>query len=120
MRGIVSYGVYLPYWRLDRKSIGEALGAAAGLFCFLPNFLRLVPGFLGLAALLLGLAALHFEIHLHGGGLTLGRLDDRLDARGKRRRDRLEAVLGGRLLDVHSSNVAVVKRVCEACNSAVC
>jgi hydroxymethylglutaryl-CoA synthase len=30
MRGIVSYGVYLPYWRLDRKAIAEALGASAG------------------------------------------------------------------------------------------
>ena len=30
MRGIVSYGVYLPYWRLERKAIGEALGAPAG------------------------------------------------------------------------------------------
>jgi hydroxymethylglutaryl-CoA synthase len=30
MRGIVGYGVYLPYWRLERKAIGEALGAPAG------------------------------------------------------------------------------------------
>jgi len=30
MRGIVSYGAYLPYWRLDRKAIGEALGTSAG------------------------------------------------------------------------------------------
>jgi len=30
MRGIVSYGVYLPYWRLERKAIGEALGTPAG------------------------------------------------------------------------------------------
>ena len=30
MRGIVSYGVYLPYWRLERKVIGEALGVPAG------------------------------------------------------------------------------------------
>jgi 3-hydroxy-3-methylglutaryl CoA synthase/uncharacterized OB-fold protein len=30
MRGIVGYGAYLPYWRLDRKSIAEALGVAAG------------------------------------------------------------------------------------------
>jgi len=30
MRGIVSYGAYLPYWRLDRKAIAEALGVAAG------------------------------------------------------------------------------------------
>src|SRR6185436_7523987 len=30
MRGIVSYGAYLPYWRLERKSIAEALGSAAG------------------------------------------------------------------------------------------
>ncbi len=30
MRGIVSYGVYLPYWRLDRKVIAEALGVPAG------------------------------------------------------------------------------------------
>ena len=30
MRGIVAYGVYLPYWRLDRKAIAEALGAPAG------------------------------------------------------------------------------------------
>ena len=30
MRGIVGYGAYLPYWRLDRKSIAEALGSAAG------------------------------------------------------------------------------------------
>src|SRR3981189_179304 len=30
MRGIVAYGVYLPYWRLARKAIGEALGTPAG------------------------------------------------------------------------------------------
>jgi hydroxymethylglutaryl-CoA synthase len=30
MRGIVAYGVYLPYWRLERKAISEALGGPAG------------------------------------------------------------------------------------------
>ena len=30
MRGIVSYGAYLPYWRLERKAIAEALGTPAG------------------------------------------------------------------------------------------
>ena len=30
MRGIVRYGAYLPYWRLDRKAIAEALGVPAG------------------------------------------------------------------------------------------
>src|SRR5919108_3231450 len=30
MRGIIAYGVYLPYWRLERKAIAEALGAPAG------------------------------------------------------------------------------------------
>ena len=30
MRGIVSYGAYLPYWRLERKAIGEALGTPGG------------------------------------------------------------------------------------------
>src|SRR4029453_18646230 len=30
MRGIVGYGAYLPYWRLDRKAIAEALGVPAG------------------------------------------------------------------------------------------
>jgi hydroxymethylglutaryl-CoA synthase len=30
MAGIVSYGVYLPYWRLDRKRIGESLRSPAG------------------------------------------------------------------------------------------
>ncbi|HET7341487.1 MAG TPA: hydroxymethylglutaryl-CoA synthase, partial [Methylomirabilota bacterium] len=30
MRGIVAYGAYLPYWRLERKAIAEALGAPAG------------------------------------------------------------------------------------------
>ncbi len=30
MNGIVSYGSYIPYFRLDRKAIGEALGASAG------------------------------------------------------------------------------------------
>jgi hydroxymethylglutaryl-CoA synthase len=30
MRGIVSYGAYLPYWRLERKAIAEALGVPAG------------------------------------------------------------------------------------------
>jgi hydroxymethylglutaryl-CoA synthase len=30
MRGIVNYGAYLPYWRLDRKAIAEALGVPAG------------------------------------------------------------------------------------------
>lgn len=28
--GIVSWGVYLPYWRLQRKVIGEAFGTASG------------------------------------------------------------------------------------------
>ncbi|HEY1969043.1 MAG TPA: OB-fold domain-containing protein [Pseudonocardia sp.] len=27
---VTGYGVYLPYWRLDRATIGEALGAPAG------------------------------------------------------------------------------------------
>ena len=30
MRGLLAYGAYVPYARLDRKSIGEALGASAG------------------------------------------------------------------------------------------
>jgi len=30
MNGIVAYGAYLPYFRLDRKAIGEALGGSAG------------------------------------------------------------------------------------------
>ncbi|HXG04092.1 MAG TPA: hydroxymethylglutaryl-CoA synthase, partial [Candidatus Binatia bacterium] len=30
MRGIVAYGAYLPYWRLERRAIAEALGAPAG------------------------------------------------------------------------------------------
>lgn len=30
MRGIVAYAAYLPYWRLERKAIGEALGLSAG------------------------------------------------------------------------------------------
>ena len=30
MNGIVSYGAYLPYFRLDRKAIGESLGASTG------------------------------------------------------------------------------------------
>jgi hydroxymethylglutaryl-CoA synthase len=30
MRGIVAYGAYLPYWRLERKAIAEALGTAGG------------------------------------------------------------------------------------------
>ena len=30
MNGIVAYGTYLPYYRLDRKSIGEALGSGGG------------------------------------------------------------------------------------------
>ncbi len=30
MNGIVAYGAYLPYFRLDRKAIGEALGAGGG------------------------------------------------------------------------------------------
>jgi 3-hydroxy-3-methylglutaryl CoA synthase/uncharacterized OB-fold protein len=30
MNGIVAYGAYLPYYRLERKAIGEALGAPAG------------------------------------------------------------------------------------------
>ena len=28
--GIGSWGVYLPFWRLDRKTIGQALGSPAG------------------------------------------------------------------------------------------
>ncbi len=30
MSGIVSYGVYIPYYRLDRKAIGDAQGVPAG------------------------------------------------------------------------------------------
>src|SRR5258705_5357246 len=30
MNGIVAYGAYLPYFRLDRKAIGEVLGGSAG------------------------------------------------------------------------------------------
>jgi 3-hydroxy-3-methylglutaryl CoA synthase/uncharacterized OB-fold protein len=30
MNGIVAYGSYVPYYRLDRKGIGETLGASAG------------------------------------------------------------------------------------------
>src|SRR6202521_4437584 len=30
MRGIVAYGTYLPYWRRERKAIGDALGVSAG------------------------------------------------------------------------------------------
>src|SRR5262247_1732574 len=30
MNGIVAYGSYIPYYRLDRKAIGETLGASAG------------------------------------------------------------------------------------------
>jgi 3-hydroxy-3-methylglutaryl CoA synthase/uncharacterized OB-fold protein len=30
VNGIIAYGAYLPYFRLDRKAIGDALGASAG------------------------------------------------------------------------------------------
>ena len=30
MNGIITYGAYLPYFRLDRKAIGDALGSSAG------------------------------------------------------------------------------------------
>src|SRR3989449_10634385 len=30
MRGIAAYGVYVPYWRLDRKALAAALGAPSG------------------------------------------------------------------------------------------
>jgi hydroxymethylglutaryl-CoA synthase len=30
MSGILSYGVYLPYWRLRREAINEALGSGRG------------------------------------------------------------------------------------------
>src|SRR5207249_1255757 len=30
MTGIVSYGTYIPYWRLDRQAIAAALGTPAG------------------------------------------------------------------------------------------
>src|SRR5438132_10788868 len=30
MRGIAAYGVYVPYWRLDRKTIAAALGVPSG------------------------------------------------------------------------------------------
>jgi 3-hydroxy-3-methylglutaryl CoA synthase/uncharacterized OB-fold protein len=30
MNGIVAYGSYIPYYRLERKAIGQALGASAG------------------------------------------------------------------------------------------
>jgi len=30
VRGLLAWGAYVPYARLDRKAIGAALGAAAG------------------------------------------------------------------------------------------
>src|SRR2546426_11191147 len=30
MRGIATYGVYVPYWRVDRKALAAALGAPSG------------------------------------------------------------------------------------------
>jgi len=30
VNGIITYGAYLPYFRLDRKAIGDALGSSAG------------------------------------------------------------------------------------------
>ena len=30
MTGIVSYGAYVPYWRLRREAIGAALGSGGG------------------------------------------------------------------------------------------
>ena len=30
MKGIIAYGAYLPYWRLERKALGEALGVPDG------------------------------------------------------------------------------------------
>jgi len=30
MPGIVSYGAYIPYWRLNRAAIGGSLGAGGG------------------------------------------------------------------------------------------
>ena len=30
MNGIVGYGAYLPYWRLQRSAIAAALGAGGG------------------------------------------------------------------------------------------
>jgi len=30
VNGIIAYGAYLPYFRLDRKAIGDALGSSAG------------------------------------------------------------------------------------------
>jgi 3-hydroxy-3-methylglutaryl CoA synthase/uncharacterized OB-fold protein len=30
MKGILGYGAYLPYYRIERKTIGEALGASGG------------------------------------------------------------------------------------------
>jgi len=30
MRGIVAYGAYVPYWRLQRPAIAEALGTPPG------------------------------------------------------------------------------------------
>ena len=30
MRGIISAGAYVPYWRLQRKAIGEAMGGYGG------------------------------------------------------------------------------------------
>ena len=30
MNGIVAYSAYLPYFRLERKAIGESLGPSAG------------------------------------------------------------------------------------------
>jgi hydroxymethylglutaryl-CoA synthase len=30
MRGIVAYGAYVPYWRIERKVVGESLGVPGG------------------------------------------------------------------------------------------
>ena len=30
MRGIISYGAYVPYWRLSRAAIGDTLGSGGG------------------------------------------------------------------------------------------
>lgn len=67
MRGIVAYGAYLPYWRLERAAIARALGAPGG------SGTRSVAGY-DEDATSMGVEAARAALRMLGGGDALGAL----------------------------------------------